>query len=187
MIARRLLVAMAVLAAWLVGGSLANGQEDTIDAVQEYNVKSAFLYSFGRYVTWPQEKSGETGGKFVVAVLGESAIAEPLGRVAASRQVGGMPIVVRHAASADKLPACHILFISRYADAAQIEAAIKRFDGASVLVVGESPGLAETGKAGVNFFLNGDAISFEINAANTQRQKLHLNAKLLSLGRRIGN
>ena len=53
-----------------------------------------------------------------------------------------------------------------------------------VLVVGESTEFARRGGA-VGFYVAGDTVRFALNVAAARRHSLTLNAKILSLGKRV--
>ena len=80
---------------------------------------------------------------------------------------------------------CHILFVSRSLTADQQAALIAKTSGKPIFVVGETPGFAERG-ATANFFADGDRIAIEINVDAVRRAQLRVDARLLSLAKRIG-
>jgi hypothetical protein len=93
--------------------------------------------------------------------------------------------VRRFASVEDYRQPCHILFVSRSLTGVQQAALIAKTEGKPVLVVGETPGMAERG-AIANFFVDGDYIRFELNVDTARRAQLRMDAKLLSLGKLVG-
>ena len=57
--------------------------------------------------------------------------------------------------------------------------------GKPVLVVGETPGFAERGGT-ANFVADNDRVSIEINVDSVRRARLRVDARLLSLAKRVG-
>jgi hypothetical protein len=159
-------------------------QAQVIDRTREYNVKAVFLYSFGRYVTWPEEGFAATGDRFVIAVYGETPIDAALGRIAQKRTINGRKMVVRQITSPENVGDCQILFVAASTTDEDRAALMKAVEGSHVLLVGESTQFAEVGGC-IGFYLSGETVRFAINVEAARREGLTLNAKLLSLGRRI--
>ena len=187
--ARRLwaVAALAALAGALaLRGAAAQAQTPESGGLPtEYTVKAVFLYNFGRYVEWPEASLAGAPGLFVIGIVGEDAFGGALDEIAAKKTIQGHRIVVRRFASPDEYrPPCHILFASRSLTADQHAAVIAKTGGTGVLVVGETPGFAQQG-ATANFFIDEGRVRFEINGDAVRRAQLHMDAKLLSLGRPV--
>ncbi len=157
---------------------------EAINPQYEYNVKAAFLYSFGRYVEWPKEAFAERSGAFVIGVCGEDPFGQILDRIAQSKTIQGRHIIIQRMATIEELQPCHILFVSRSIPLAQQIAIINKMRDKWTLLVGEVPGFAERG-GGINFFLEGGTVRFEINVEAVRQEKLLLDAKLLNLGKKV--
>lgn len=159
-------------------------QADGVDVQAEYNVKAAFLYNFGRYVEWPREAFAGPGDAFVIGILGDAPIGEPLDQIAAKKTIEGRRVVLRRFASlAEYRPPCHILFVSGSLSPEQQTDAVTGAQGLGVLTVGETLGFADRGGA-INFSVEGGRVRFEINVEAARGAQLHMDAKLLSLGKR---
>jgi hypothetical protein len=151
----------------------------------EYAVKAVYLYSFGRYVEWPKEAFADRSSPFVIGVLGDDPFGGALDEIASKKKIQDRPITVRSFAAVDQLEGpCHIIFVSRLLTADEQSALLKKTEGKGVLVVGETAGFAKRGAA-INFFIDEDRVRFEINADAARRAGLKINAKLLSLGKRV--
>ncbi|MEI8372288.1 MAG: YfiR family protein [Planctomycetota bacterium] len=189
---RRLLAALAglvVLAAlcWQSVSARAQQAQPAGSVPNEYTVKAVFLYSFGRYVEWPENTFRNASDPFVIGIVGEDSFGGSLDEVAAKKTLQDRRIVVKRFASPDqyKQP-CHILFVSRSLPQDQQIALIKNTQGTAVLVVGETPGFAENGGP-ANFFIDGDRVRFEINVTTARQSRLRMDAKLLNLGKPVGS
>jgi len=153
----------------------------------EYRVKTAYLYNFLLYVTWPKEAFVSADAPLVIGVFGNDPLNGPLDEVARRKKAKGRRIVVRRFKSWDEYEPCHILFLSRAADGRTLAEAIRRTRGAPLLLVGETPGFATRG-ATVNFYLDADrTVGFEINVDATAQRKLSVDARLLKLARIVRN
>jgi len=179
---------MGAMAFFLCHGRIVWGQSpegpDAVNSQYEYNVKAAFIYSFGRYVEWPQDAFEGKSGPFVLGVCGEDPFGQAMDRIAQAKTIQGRKITIQRMVAIEDLQNSHILFISHTLPLTEQIAIIDRMRGKPTLLVGETPGFAEHG-GGVNFFLEGGTVRFEINVDAIRQKKLVLDAKLLNLGKRI--
>jgi hypothetical protein len=157
---------------------------EAINSQYEYNVKAAFLYSFGRYVEWPKEVFSEQSEAFVIGVCGEDPFGQIMDRIAQSKTIQGHRIIIHRMAAIEELQPCNILFVSRSIPLAQQITIINKMRDKATLLVGEVPGFAEHGGC-INFFLEGGTVRFEINVEAIRQEKLLLDAKLLNLGKKV--
>ena len=74
--------------------------------------------------------------------------------------------------------------MSRSLTADQQKAVIAKTAGKPVFVVGETPGFAEHGGT-ANIFADADRIAIEINTDAVRRAQLRVDARLLSLAKRV--
>ena len=77
----------------------------------EYNLKSAFIYNFAKYVEWP-ENVYKGSGDFCIATLGRSPLDRELATLS-GRSVNGRNIVLRQYNSSAEASQCQVLFVSR--------------------------------------------------------------------------
>jgi hypothetical protein len=77
-----------------------------------------------------------------------------------------------------------MLFIPSLISAEEQQKIIAKAQGMPLLLVGEIPRFAEFG-GDVNFFVDDDRVRFEINVDVLRGKKLLIDAKLLSLGKKI--
>jgi YfiR/HmsC-like len=183
-----LICCVATLLYFAVGCARVCGQspetQDAVNPQYEYNIKAAFLYSFGRYVEWPKEAFAERSGAFVIGVCGEDPFGQALDRIAQAKTIQGRRIIIQRMATIEELQPCHILFVSRLITPEQQTAIYNKLRDKWTLLVGESPGFAVRG-GGINFFLEGGTVRFEINVEAIRQEKLLLDAKLLNLGKKV--
>jgi hypothetical protein len=149
---------------------------------REYPLKALFLYNFAGYVEWPDHAFADTQRPFVIGVLGNAPVNTMLHEIAASKQVAGRSIEIKHFASPDVVGPCHVLFVARDVSSQHAGAVIERLRGLPVLTVGESAGFAQLGGC-VNFYIEANKIRFEINLQAAKQQQLRISAKLLALSR----
>src|SRR5688500_12537464 len=103
---RRWFAAPAVLLTCLGAGPAVGAQQP---ARSEYEVKAAYLYTFGRFVEWP---AGRAGAEFAVCVLGVDPFGPLLDVTLAGTAVRGTKVVARRVSALTDAAGCHILFVS---------------------------------------------------------------------------
>jgi hypothetical protein len=154
---------------------------------REYEIKAAYLYNFGLYVTWPQGAVPNDQDQFVIGVLGKDPFDANLDRLAAVKKVGGRKIVVHRFKSMADYKPCHILFISG-ADAAKGSAderlaeAVRKLKNLPVLLVSDTEGHAGKG-AIISLLIDENRVKFEVNPAVAKQAGLQISSKLLQLGK----
>jgi len=187
MIARRMVCAMAGLAAWVaLGHAPALAQEPDLTTVsREYTIKAAYLYNFARYVTWPEGAFATAESPLVIGVLGEDPFGDALGVVARTKRIDGRAIVVQQFDVVESFRPCHILFVTWNVGEEAEGRAIQKSRGKGVLLVGETPTFIERGGI-ISFFVEENKVRFEISTAHAQQERLKISSKLLSLARLVG-
>ncbi|MDP2136213.1 MAG: YfiR family protein [Candidatus Didemnitutus sp.] len=153
-------------------------------APTELESKALFIFYFATFVDWPKVPGEGETGPLTVGVMGREELVEGLRRVLNNRTVRGRPIVVQPVDADAVAERLDIIFFGRDAPASQ-GAALTRLAGSPVLTVGETEGFCQRGGM-INFYINEGRIFFEINPAATERAKLKLSSRLLSLARLVG-
>jgi hypothetical protein len=144
-----------------------------VTTAQSYQLHSVFMYSFARYIQWPE---GNTAGDFQIVVLGDSPILSELQNLAAKKKIGERTIHVARIASAADLTKCNILFIS--ADqSAHLQDVLNKLGDDATLVVTEQAGLGTKG-SNINFVQKDGKLAFELNTASFNRRKLKPSTEL---------
>jgi hypothetical protein len=143
---------------------------------QKEKYHSIFIYNFSKYVKWPD---AQNSGKFVIGILGNSAIQKDLKAIAATKQVNGMAIEVKIFSSAAEVDNCHILYVSA-SESARFDQVLSNTLSKPVLVVTDNPGLAKKGAA-INFVEVEGKIKFELNQKNAESNGLKVAGSLASL------
>jgi hypothetical protein len=161
----------------IAGMLLASGVDG--QAMEEYQVKAAFLYNFARFVEWPPESFKTPKDPIQVCVLGQNPFGSALENVIRGKSVEGRPFAIRQVSSADQTNACQILFVSS-SSGNRFRSLIGSLKPEGILTVGEVQGFASSGGV-VNFKLDGGRVRFEINVDAAEHAQLHISSKLLTL------
>jgi hypothetical protein len=172
----RLLLAFALLAAWVHGRADATDMQAT-----EYQVKAAYLCRFASYVDWPQDSGGNAGAPLVIGVLAADSVVAEMASIAREQLSAGRPIVVRRIEPGGSFDGLSILFIAR-THAKRTAEALSALKGRPVLTVTEAEPTADVGSM-INFVLVNDKVKFDIALAPAGRGGLKISARLLAVAR----
>ncbi|MGH9446195.1 MAG: YfiR family protein [Terriglobia bacterium] len=144
----------------------------------EYQVKAAYLYNFGLFVTWPA--AGKSSPEpFGVCVLGKDPFGPILDSTFAGEMLNGRAIAVRRFADARDTHSCGILFISR-SEAKKLNAILAALGDAAILTVSDISDFSERGGM-IQFVWDGDNVRFEVNLTATNAAGLTLSSDLLKV------
>lgn len=126
-------------------------------------LKSVFIYNFANMVVWPNN----SGGEFVIAVVGSSGVAKELQKMATSKKVGTQKIKVDIYSSVSEVSSCNILLISEDKKS-ELSSALSL---KNTLIVSEEAGAAKSG-AGISFVLVSGKVKFELSKSNLKAMGL---------------
>ncbi len=143
---------------------------------QSYKMHTVFIFSFTRYIQWPDAYNG---GDFEILVLGDSPIVEELKSMAQVKKVGDRTIKVTKINSVSEIRKCNILFIPT-AKSPQIAEVLAKITTQSILIVTEEQGLGAKG-SNVNFVTKDGKLAFELNQSATVKQGLKVSNELSRL------
>jgi hypothetical protein len=149
----------------------------------EYQVKAAFLLSFATFTEWPVTAFESASSPVRICVVGDDPFEGSLVRTVEGESVAGHPLAVTAVGQNDDVSRCHLVFVSRSADAHGI--AINRGSAESpVLIVGESDALWRNG-AIIRFAIDQGRVRFDVNRTAAEQSGLRLSSKLLRIARLV--
>ncbi len=143
---------------------------------EEYSLKAAFIYNFTRYIEWDTNLPEK---EFIIGVIGDSRISEPLEELAKTKTVNGKKIIIRNYNDIEEMNNCSILFISKNAQNSLGEI-LDKAKAKNVLTISEEAGSCYKG-AGINFVLTNETLKFEINKKTIDVLGLKASSQLLKL------
>lgn len=164
----------ARLAIGLVMAAFAATNPARAETMGEYQVKAAFVLNFAAATQWPPP----IDRPLQLCVLGQAAfdaMTRPLDR----KLVAGRPVAARALRNRESPAGCDVVFVARE-QATSIPRLIEEVDGAPVLTIAESPGMAQRGIM-INLVFAGEQIAFEISQTAVRKTPLSLSSKLLRL------
>lgn len=170
---RRAVVAVLLACALPSFTVAAYGAGEDPAAPTEYELKAAFLYSFAKFVEWPDQPGS---GNFALCISGGEQF-KVAHEVLAGKRVRGQPVVVRSVNSATEAAGCRLLFVSAGAD--RMQRALEGLGG-PVLTVGESGEFLRSGGM-IKLVRADNRLRFEIARAAGERAGLKFSSRLLEL------
>ena len=78
----------------------------------EYQVKSAFMINFAKFVEWPPEALGDASPEIILGILGDDPFEDNIESLAGSGKVHDRDLIVKRFKRIEDIKVCHILFIS---------------------------------------------------------------------------
>ena len=152
-------------------------------AAGEYELKSAFLYNFAKYVEWPADAFEATEGVLVVGLLVEAGARDRVADELADRRLDERRVGVRRVTGADDVVPCQVLFVGA-SEEARWPGIAREIAGQPILTVGESSDFLRRGGM-ISFAMEGEKLRFEINRGAVERAGLQMSSQLLKLARRV--
>lgn len=147
------------------------------DEVQttEYRVKTAFLYNFSRFVTWPQAALLDHT-EFSFCVIGKDPFGTQLDKLTA-KTVHDKSLVVTRLSSLAMIDRCHLLYIGENTEPGDVLLLLRE---KPVLTVSDTADFVEQGGI-IQFVLVDNKVGFRINVDAANTAGLSISSKLLSL------
>lgn len=149
-------------------------------AYSENDIKAAFLYNFGSYVSWPTTRSSTDPITF--AVLNAPGIEQALERLVQGRTLQNRPVRVRRLRSINELDGEEVVFIGA-AENWRLSQLIDAVEGPTLIVSDAPDGLALG--AMINFQLVDERVRFEVALPAAEAAGLTLSSRLLSAALRV--
>ena len=162
---------------------LSNGYFIKIKAQQytEYEVKAAYIYNFGKFIKWPENK---IKSEFIIGVYGNNPFGEILKDALEGRELYDKPIKVIYFKNLVNIDKCNILFISKTNKETFVKI-INLVKNKPVLTVGDNIDDFCVSGGIINFTPKYSKYRFYINNNSAKRNKLIISSKLLSLSKII--
>ncbi len=143
---------------------------------QNYKLHSVYMYSFTRYILWPEAYNQ---GDFEILVLGDSPILEELKSMAQAKKVGDRAIKVSKISNPSDIRKCSMLFVPA-SKSGKIADVLAKVGSQSILVITEEVGLGAKG-SNINFIVKDGKLVFELNQEAINKQSLKVSSELSRL------
>jgi hypothetical protein len=148
----------------------------------ENEVKSAYLFNFGKFVEWPA-KATSVGEFFTVCALGDDSFGSTLETTIAGESINGKKVLVKRVTKPQDAVSCRILFISS-SEQSQLKEILAALDNTSVLTVSDVPQFTRRGGM-IQFVVEAKKVRFEVNLTSAERAGLTLSSQLLKVATQV--
>jgi hypothetical protein len=144
-----------------------------------YEVKTAFLFNFAKFIDWPASSFAGPQSPFTICVLGQDPFGTLLDDTLQGKMIGIRPFAVRRLRDKTEAQHCQIVFVSS-SESSRLAEILGSMQGQHVLLVGDTNGFATMGGT-IEFTLEDSHVRFTINGDAADRSGLTFSSKLLSL------
>lgn len=154
------------------------------DRPSEYQVKAAYLYNFGKFVSWPADAGAAS--EFDVCVLGADPFGPLLDTTVSDSTINGKRVIARRIARAQEAAGCRVVYIAA-SESQRLGSDLAVLSKLHVLTVSDNPHFLERGGM-IQFVFEGDRVRFAVNLTAAEEAGLTLSSELLKVATRvIGN
>ncbi len=154
------------------------------DSPSVYQVETAYLFNFVKFVEWPEEAFADPLAPIVIRIVGDDPFGDALPQVVLGKTVQGRDLIIRKYRAGEDLRGSHILFISA-SEKKRLPQILSSLHGSCVLTVADIDGFLEEGGM-ILLFSDESRVRFAINVDAANQAKLKVSSKLLSLARGVG-
>lgn len=146
--------------------------------LSEYEIKTAYLYNFAKYVDWPTASLPRESTSLTMCIAGKSPLNDVM-ETLAGKTVKNRRLAIRQLSRIDDLGDCNILFINAAAKTSLSHVLTSSVPRA-ILTISDSKGFASAGGM-IELVPVRDKIRFEINNRTAQNAGLRISSHLLRL------
>jgi hypothetical protein len=175
---RLLLLFVALICGLAPAASLVRGQSS---GTTGYEVKTAFLFNFVKFIDWPASSFAGLQSPFTICILGQDPFGNTLDDTLLGKIVGGRPLVIRRLKDKTEARSCQMIFVSA-SESAHLPEIFATLQRANVLFIGETAGFAASGGT-IEFTFEENHVRFTINTDAADRSGLIISSKLLALAK----
>ena len=142
---------------------------------EEARVKTAYIYNFCKYVTWPALTEDAS---IDICILGQDQLVEQI-TMLEKKKIKSRNIIVNFYSSCSAAACCEVLFISD-TEKENITAITESLRGLPVLTISDIKGFAQKGGI-IELVKQDNKIRFIINKQRLDEAKLTISSRLLKL------
>jgi len=148
----------------------------------ESQVEAAYLYNFGKFVTWPADRN-ENSTTFQICALGKDPFGGALDAIVRGENIGGKKIEVLRLTTVQQGQSCKILFVTS-SEESHLQAILVAAQTFNWLTVSTMTHFVDRGGV-IEFVQEGDRVRFEVNRAAAERDHLILSSDLLKVAVKV--
>jgi len=148
----------------------------------ESQVKAAYLYNFGKFITWPADRIMATDA-FKICVLGKDPFGAILDETVEGEKINEKKIQILRISRVQEAFGCNILFISS-SEENHLPGIVTEAERMPVLTVSDIPHFAERGGT-IGLVKQEDRVRFEVNRTRAEECHLGLSSELLKVAVKV--
>lgn len=149
------------------------------DAVEEYRLKSAFIYNFSQFIEWPAMAFAKADSPFAICVMGHDPFGEAL-HALEKRSYNTHPIVINYPKSVVEARTCKILYVDDLANAELGRNPHLALGDLPILTISSDEGAMDAG-IGIGFVDQGGKLRWNLNLDVVRKAQLKVSAKLIEI------
>ena len=150
----------------------------------EYEVKSAYLFNFSKFVKWPDSSFESITSPFIIGIYKNDGFGLVLSKTIEGRQVNGRNVIIKYYDQPHEIDYCHILFFPKI-DKYELLKVLGKLEKKPILTIGNAQeGFCKVGGI-INFTKPHSKFRFEINNDVSIKLNLIISSKLLALAKII--
>lgn len=148
------------------------------NGMTEYQLKAAYLLNFVAFTEWP----ANLGNNLVLCIYGPDPFGVDIDTFQ-GENVNGRVLQLMRISSAAQLMECNVVFISSEV-VSNLRRVLDYTDNKPILTIADSPGAAASG-VNLNMNMEQDKITFEVNLAAANSNRLSISFQLLRLAKKV--
>jgi hypothetical protein len=150
----------------------------------EYEIKAAYLFTFGRFVDWPPRPARDESS-FTICILGTDPFGPTLDSTLAGVTIHGQKVVARRLAAPEAAAGCHIVFVSASEERRAVSI-VPLLKETGALTVSDMPQFVARGGM-IQFVTLTNRVRFEINLQSAREAGLTMSSELLRVASAVRN
>jgi hypothetical protein len=147
----------------------------------EFQVKAAYLFNFGKFVRWPDTRSG--ADTLEICVLGRNPFGRVLDDTVKGETIGARKVVSRILPDIQDAAGCNILFVSP-SEEDHLTKILSTAKQMGALTVSDIPRFVERGGM-IEFVVQDERIRFAVNAVPVEEAGLTVSSELLKVATKV--
>ena len=146
-------------------------------SLQEYALKSVFLFNFCRFIEWPDRAFASREEPIIIGVIGDDPFGPMLEETVKGEKLRGRSIRIEHYRKPSEIGRCHVLFVAG-SDSGRFDDVLRAVAGRSVVTVGETEEFLDSGGM-IALTAERNRVRLSINPSRLRAEHLVASSKLL--------
>jgi hypothetical protein len=169
-----------IFAAFILLSPILAEANESYKSAREYQIKTAFIYNFSNFISWPASAFVSTDAYFKICVLGDNPFDNMLAVTIENVTAKGRRLeVVQLGKNLDRVVDCHLVYIHNEMRV-HMEKIHEIIGTRSILTVGEEKNFIAQGGI-IGFYMDNKKVRLAISKERLETFKLKADANLLRL------